>query len=159
MAVDMFLKMDGIRGESADDKHKGEIDVLSFNWSVARSDEPGARGGPRIADFQIVKYVDTATPLLFQSVCSGEPIPRAYFTVRRAGSRPIEFLKITFNNVYVSEVAPAASSAGDGQPMDRVNLRFETAELEVVSQRADGSAGPYTIGTCGGAPHLPRKGK
>ena len=32
MAVDYFLKIDGIDGESQDDKHKDWIEVLSFSW-------------------------------------------------------------------------------------------------------------------------------
>ena len=32
MAVDAFLKLDGIDGESQDKEHKGEIDILAWSW-------------------------------------------------------------------------------------------------------------------------------
>ena len=35
VAVDYFLKIDGIEGESQDAKHKGEIEVESFGWGAA----------------------------------------------------------------------------------------------------------------------------
>ena len=45
MAVDMFLKMDGIKGESVDDKHKDEIDVLSWSWGMSQSGSAHMGGG------------------------------------------------------------------------------------------------------------------
>ena len=42
-AVDTFLKIDGIDGESTDDKHKGEIEVFAWSWSVVAT-TPGKRG-------------------------------------------------------------------------------------------------------------------
>jgi type VI secretion system secreted protein Hcp len=37
MAVDFFLKLDGIPGESKDKAHKGEIDVLAWSWGMSQS--------------------------------------------------------------------------------------------------------------------------
>ena len=42
MAYDSFLKIEGIKGESLDSKHKDEIEVLSFSWGAT---QPGAFGG------------------------------------------------------------------------------------------------------------------
>ena len=37
MAFDAFLKLDGVKGESFDNTHKGEIDILSFSWGVSQT--------------------------------------------------------------------------------------------------------------------------
>ncbi len=36
MAFDAFLKLDGIPGESTDDKHKDWIELLSYNWGATQ---------------------------------------------------------------------------------------------------------------------------
>jgi type VI secretion system secreted protein Hcp len=141
--VDYFLKIDGIPGESHDDKHRGEIDVLSFSWDISRSRNP--RRGP--ADFQIVKTVDAASPLLFQAACQGTSPGQAVFVARKAGRDQQEFLKITLKEVIITSVSPSSVSSGDA-PVEVVHLGFRSAAMDVVTQKADGSAGPTVSGTC-----------
>ena len=43
-AVDYFIKFDGIKGESADAKHKDEIDVESWSWGETHAGT-GPAGG------------------------------------------------------------------------------------------------------------------
>ncbi|MGH3042713.1 MAG: Hcp family type VI secretion system effector, partial [Gaiellaceae bacterium] len=79
MAVDYFLKVDGIPGESADSKHKGEIDVLAFSWGVSQSGSPvpGGGGGAGKADFEdllVVARTSKASPLLWEACASGKHI-------------------------------------------------------------------------------------
>lgn len=148
MAVDMFLKLDTIKGESTDAKHKDEIEVLSFSWGVSKSLEPGIKGAPRIADFHIVKNVDSASPLLFEAVCGTGPVGDAVFTVRKAGGDQLEFLKITFKDVIITSVAPAGSTGTDSVPMDQVSLQFDMAKMEVTRQDATGKPVATIVGAC-----------
>src|SRR5215470_11993047 len=100
MAVDMFLKLDGIEGESKDHKHAGEIELLSFSWGVSNSSGLACAGGGGGAgkasfhDFAFVKRVDSATPQLMLHCATGEHIKTGLITVRKAGEKPTEFLKI-----------------------------------------------------------------
>ncbi len=145
MAVDYFLKLGDIPGESQDKLHKGEIDVISFSWNVSRNQGPRAR----VTDFQIVKAVDAASPLLFQSACQGASPGTATFVARKAGGRePVEFLKITMKEVIITSVTP---SSGSDVPLETVGLGFRSAEMQVTSLRADGSPGPTVTGTCDSA--------
>jgi type VI secretion system secreted protein Hcp len=149
MAFDAFLKIDGIPGESQDSKHKNEIDVLSFHWGIARD----RRGRAEVEDFQVVKYVDAASPLLFDAVCSGQHISKALFTLRKAGSKdPLDFYKISFDDVTVSSVTPAGNAAGDVQPMEQVSIDFRSAEIEYTVQRPDGSGGGTVRSECSPSP-------
>ena len=43
MAVDYFLKLDGVRGGSTDAKHKDEIELLSFSFAASQSGGSGGR--------------------------------------------------------------------------------------------------------------------
>src|SRR5262249_570145 len=110
MAFDAFLKIDGIEGESTDHKHKGEIEVLSFSWNVSHPDKGGRA---KLTAFQIVKVLDKASPLLFESCCTGDHISEALFTARKAGESQFEFLKIKMSDVIITSVSPGGSSGGD----------------------------------------------
>lgn len=145
MAFDAFLKIEGIPGESTDDKHKNEIDVLSFSFGISRRND---KGRPSIQDFSIVKTVDTASPLLFDASCQGESIESAHFTARKAGKGQQEYLIIKMNDCIITSVQPAGSPAGGTVPMEQVSLDFRSLEMEVFQQNPDGSLGKSTKTTC-----------
>src|SRR5579871_2569069 len=99
MASDMFLMLDGIKGESADDKHKGEIDIESFSWGLAQtgSGQRGTGSGTGkvdIADITIQKFVDKSSPTLALYCANGKHITKGKITVRKAGENPLEYLTI-----------------------------------------------------------------
>ena len=133
MAVDMFLKLDGIEGESKDHKHKGEIELLSFSWGVSNSARAcGATGGGgagkvSVNDFTIVKRVDSVSPQLMQNCVTGKHISEGTITVRKAGEKPVEYLKIKLEEVLIS----SSQSGGGGatEPMEQVTLNFTRFEV------------------------------
>ena len=139
------LKIDGIPGESNDDKHKNEIDVLSFSFGISRHKE---RGRPNIADFTIVKRVDTASPLLFAAACQGDPLKGASFTSRKAGKGQQEYLIITMQEVIVTSVEPSGAPGTESLPMESLRLDFRSMEMEVFRQNPDGSLGGSTKTDC-----------
>lgn len=108
-AVDYFLKIDGISGESTDDKHKGEIEVESFSWGVTNTTLTRAGGGAGAgrAQFQDLAFntrVSKASPSLFLKCATGEHIKQAVLTATTmdAKGQSQEFLKITLSDVLVS---------------------------------------------------------
>jgi len=143
--VDYFLKIEGIPGDSTDDKHRNEIDVLSFGFEVSRREKGGR---PRVEDFRFVKTVDTATPLLFDAACQGESIRSAVMTGRKAGKGQQEFMRFTFEDVIVSSVQPTGTAGSDALPMEQVTLDFRSVEIEVRRQLPDGSLGPPVVSSC-----------
>lgn len=154
MAVDMFLKISGIPGESVDSKHKNEIDVLSFSWGVdTRTQQTSAgrvtrTGKAALQDFSFVKYVDGASPALFVSACQGEHIPEAQFALaRKAGENQQEYYKITLKDVLVSSVRPCGSSGGTMPAFEEVSLSFGSAEIAAAD--ATGQFASRTV--CGGS--------
>ncbi len=155
MAVDMFLKIDGIEGESADSKHKGEIEVLSFSWGISNASptqSPGRLSARKttLSDFSIVKYVDSASPKLFAGCCTGEHVPELNFAVRKAGETQLEYYKIKLTDVLISSVAPAGS-AGGGNTMEQVSFSFGAAEIYAAQQDPRGGIGSTSTAVCGGS--------
>lgn len=153
MAVDIFLKLGDIKGESTDDKHKNEIEVLSFSWGIAnlsRQSSPGHLSPARKAslqDFSIVKRVDSASPQLFVRSCDGSVFPELNFTVRKAGEQQLDYYKVTLRDCLISSVAPGGSAGGGQDPVEQVSFSFAAAEISAATP-----GGQFTSATiCGGS--------
>lgn len=145
MAFDAFLKLDGVPGESADDKHKGEIEILSFSWGVSNSGSfaSGGGGGTGKASFSDVTFesaTQSSSPRLAQFTANGKHIPTALLTLRKRGQQQTEFIKITMSEVIVSSYNQAGSADGD-RPFDVFALNWSEIEFDYFPQAADGSAG------------------
>jgi type VI secretion system secreted protein Hcp len=146
-ASDMFLKLSGIKGESVDDKHKGEIDVLSWSWGMSTGTARVKKGtiAPKcIQDLQLTKLVDTSTPQLIMSGVMGEAIKEGTLTMRKAGKEQHEYLIIKMTDILVSSYQTGGAD-GDSALVDTVVLSFNTIEGEYRPQRADGSMGTPVV--------------
>lgn len=111
MAVDMFLKLGDIEGESKDSKHEKWIDVLSWSWGMTQSGTThmgGGSGGGKVdvQDLGIVKYVDHATAALHRHCSTGKHIDTATFKIRKAGGdTPVEYVVIELKVIIVTSIS------------------------------------------------------
>jgi type VI secretion system secreted protein Hcp len=149
MAVDMFLKLDGIPGESTDAKHKDEIVLESFSWGEANTGHGAAGGGGgagkvSMQDFHFTAKLNKATPLLMLHCANGNHIKTGVFTVRKAGVESkeggFEFLTYKFNGVTITSVQEAGAAAD--YPLDSVSFAFQKIDVTYKPQLPDGAAGP-----------------
>lgn len=143
MAVDMFLKIEGIKGESMDDKHADEIDVLAWSWGMSQSGTThvgggGGAGKVAVQDLSVTKYVDKSSPNLMLYCCNGKHIPEMNLTVRKAGEHALEYIKITMKNGLISSLS-TGGSGGEDRLTENVTLNFEAVKVEYTPQKADGS--------------------
>ena len=120
MASDIFAKIGDIKGESADSKHKGEIDILSFSWGVTNSGSIGAGGGggagkATFHDLSFTHSIDKASPLLLKACATGEHIKEATITQRKAGKGQQEYLIIKMNDIIITGVSLSSSEAGEAR--------------------------------------------
>jgi type VI secretion system secreted protein Hcp len=147
-AVDYFLKLQGVDGESTDSKHKAEIDIESWSWGATQSGAHGFGGGGgagkvQMQDFHFTMRVNKASPKLMLACATGEHIKEAILTCRKAGKEQQEYLKIKFSDLLVSSYQ-TGGSAGDVIPMDQISLNFSKIELEYKEQKPDGTLGGAT---------------
>ena len=145
-AVDYFLKIDGIDGESQDAKHKGEIDLESWSIGASQTGTHSAGGGGgagkvSFQDFHFVMKVNKSSPKLMLACASGEHIKKAVLTCRKAGKEQQEFLKITLSDVLVSSYQTGGSGHGDVVPTEQISINFTKIEQEYKEQKPDGSLG------------------
>lgn len=152
MAVDMFIKIGDVKGESADDKHKEEIDVLSWSWGMSQSGTThmgggGGSGKVAVNDLSFTKYVDSATNALFQACCEGKHYPEATLVVRKAGGTPLEYLKIKMQDLLITSIS-TGGSGGEDRLTENITLNFAKFTLEYQPQDEKGAAkgGPKTAG-------------
>lgn len=145
MAVDMFIKIGNIKGESQDSKHKGEIDVLAWSWGVSNSGSAhmGAGQGAgkvNVQDLGFTKFVDKASPDLLLNCCNGKHIDKAVLVVRKSGEQPLEYLTITMQDLIITSVS-TGGSGGEDRLTENVNLNFGKIQVQYKEQTAKGSVG------------------
>ena len=141
-AVDYFLKIDGIVGESVDAKHKGEIQLESFNWGEAQqSAQAGSGAGAgkvQFRDFHFAMRTNKSSPQLLLACASGQHMKSAVLTARKAGKAPKEFLVFKFENVLVSSYETGATPV-QPYPVDQISLKFGQITVEYRAQRPNGT--------------------
>src|SRR5687768_6209635 len=118
MAVDMFLKLDGIKGESKDHKHAEEIHIESFSWGLSQTGAHSGGGGGgagkvSVHDISVTKFVG------------------------KAGEKPLEYMKIKLVDILISGVQFAGH--GGDQLSENLTLNFAKFQVEYMEQKADGT--------------------
>ncbi len=143
MAMDMFIKIGDIKGESQDDKHKGEIDVLAWSWGMSNSGTThtgsgGGAGKVNVQDLSITKYIDKSSTDLMLAACNGKHFKEAMLYVRKAGEKPLEYLKIKLTEVLITSVS-TGGSGGEDRLTENVSLNFAEVKVDYTPQKPDGS--------------------
>jgi type VI secretion system secreted protein Hcp len=147
MAVDIYLVVDGIKGESQDDVYKDEIDVLAWNWGMTQSGTthmgPGAGGGKvNVSDITFTKKVDKATPDLLKACTSGKHINEATLIVRKAGGdSPVEYFKLKMTTVLVTSYQTGGARDGLDRIEETLSFNFREFTVTYTQQEASGTAG------------------
>ncbi len=153
MAIDVYLQIDGIKGESTDDKHKDWIECTSVNWGVSQPRSATAStGGGHTAErcehkeVSFTKLADLASPILLQTCSAGKTIPKAKLEFMRAdgqGDR-IKYFEIELENVLIGAIMPAVQEGSIIQ--EKVGLKFSKIKWKYTQQKVTGGAGGNTSG-------------
>jgi type VI secretion system secreted protein Hcp len=145
MAVDMFIQIGTLKGESRDKTHKDKIDVLAWSWGVSNSGSAHMGGGAgagkaNVQDLSFTKWIDKSSPSLIQACCKGTHYADSTLIVRKAGDNPLEYLKITLTEVLVTSVS-TGGSGGEDRLTENVTLNFAKVKVQYVEQTPTGAAG------------------
>lgn len=145
MAMDMFIRIGDVKGESTDKKHAGLIDVLAWSWGLSNSGTTHAGGGggsgkANVQDLSITKYTDKSSPTLLGAAFSGKHFADAQLIVRKAGGKgaPIEYIKIEMTEVLITAVS-SGGSGGEDRLTENVTLNFAKVKYEYTGQKPDGT--------------------
>lgn len=145
MAVDMFVKIANVDGESKDKKHAKEIDILAWSWGMSNSGNAHVGGGAgagkvNVQDVSFTKYVDSATPKLMLACCNGSHYSEVNLTVRKSGGTAVEYIKLKLEEVIISQVS-TGGSGGEDRLTENVTLNFAKFNFTYTPQDDKGAAG------------------
>ncbi len=143
MAVDMFIKIGDIKGESTDKTHKQEIDVLAWSWGLSQSGTThvgggGGSGKVSVQDLSITKYIDSASNALLTACCEGKHYDDATLVVRKAGGTPVEYVVIKMEEVLITSVS-TGGSGGEDRLTENVTLNFAKFTYKYQEQDEKGA--------------------
>ena len=148
MAGDMFLDIEGVKGESKDEKFKDKIDIDAFSLDCTNigSMGRGGGGGTGKADFQdvsVTKQIDGSSHELLKSVATGKHFPKATISCRKAGGdNQHVYLVITMEDVFCSSF----NTSGSGElPMEQFSLNYAKIKYEYKEQTKQGSGSGQKI--------------
>lgn len=128
-ALDAYLELQGIKGESTDAAHRDQIEVLSLSWGITQR-TGAAQQSDRAADFAdlvITKVVDVSSPDLYRYCALGKRIPKATLDLCAPRGEKRSILKIELEGVVVSgvELCDRLEVSGAPRPVERVTLRYD----------------------------------
>jgi len=142
MAVDFYLKLDGIQGEATDQKFQGQVKLLTYSWggtqrsSVAAGGAGSGAGKVDLADLSITKYFDKSSPQLFKSLVSGTHVASGVLSAVKAGAGGDPFLKLTLGELFVTGIHVSAT---DEVPTESISFSYRSVKIEYSTQDNQGN--------------------
>ena len=147
MASEIYLKLDGIDGESLKKGAEGWIEIFSFsngasNHSSAAHGTGMGTGKADISSLTLQKVVDKSSPKLFVNCCSGNHIKKGTLMIREStgGDTTETFYQYDMDTVMIDSVSWGGSSGG-GKPSESVSLSFQKIMISYWPQDATGKLG------------------
>lgn len=151
---DGFVKIDGIEGESTDDKHQGWIEIQSFGTghaqTVSRTASSVGGASAERADFhefQFEKLLDKATPKLALACADGTHINKITVELCRAGTDKVKYMEFTLSDCIISQYLVC----GDGEdafPLETIGINYGKIQWAYTQQKraGGGTAGQVAAG-------------
>jgi type VI secretion system secreted protein Hcp len=153
MALDIYLQIDGIKGESTDEGHLGWIELTGAHWGVTQpiSASASTAGGHSTGSCEhrilaLSKEVDLASPLLMQHCAMGKTIPKARLEFMRAdgNSKRIKYYEVELENIMIANMDQMLHDSG--LLHDDIGLRFGKIKWKYTQQMIGGGVGGNTVG-------------
>lgn len=146
MAVDYFLKLDGIQGEAQSEKNKNEIQILSWSWGGSQVSSVSGTGGSGagkadLSDFSVMAYFDKSTPKFFKALTKGAHIATGTMSAIKSGAEGKPYLKVDFKELFVSSLQISASSE-----IPSVSVSFTYNEITIDYSIQDEKGNLTSIG-------------
>jgi type VI secretion system secreted protein Hcp len=145
VAFDTFIKIDGIQGESGDEKHSGWMEILSIHWGVSNQSKPSQKSPTKTTawdDFTFTKAQDSSSPKLFMACDNATPIKEILLEVCRAGGDKMKFLEYKFSACFINKISLSSGDSKETLPVETVSFKYQSVEMTYTLQkRQDGIGG------------------
>ena len=143
MAIDSFLKLGDLKGESVVKGFEDQIQLLAWSWGLSQTGTThvgsgGGAGKVNVQDLSFTHYVDSASPSLILACCKGNHYKEATIVMRKAGGDPLPYLTIKLTDLIVTSVS-GGSSGGEDHQTENVTLNFSAFEYSYQPQDNKGA--------------------
>lgn len=143
MAIDTFLKLGALKGESQVKGYEEQIQILAWSWGMSQSGTThhgtgGGAGKVNVQDLSFTHYVDSSSPPLMLACCKGTHYPEATLTMRKAGGEPLPYMVIKLKDIIVTSVS-GGGSGGEDQQTENITLNFAAFEVSYQPQDNKGA--------------------
>jgi type VI protein secretion system component Hcp len=132
--VQGFMRFPGLLGESNNDRHRDEIDVVSYTQTA------GTAACFRVI---VIKNLDRASPGLALLAVTNQVVSPVTILLEKSGDAPVEVFRAVLDNVVVGNVE-LVEVDGAPTPTERVTLRPRRATLTYTLQSPSGGPGTPT---------------
>ncbi|MEO8345038.1 MAG: type VI secretion system tube protein Hcp [Betaproteobacteria bacterium] len=131
MAIALFMKIDGVSGESSNAKYKDHIELDSFHWGASQpssmaSGTGGSSGKVSFHDLTAVGKMDKAYPTVMSKMADGKHFASVDIMGAKMGEGQMEYLKITLQDVLITV---ADVSGANGAELV-ANYAFQAAKIK-----------------------------
>jgi type VI secretion system secreted protein Hcp len=138
---DYFLEIDGIPGECQDKIHTNQIRLSDFAFAMKNRSRAGYVVGKTV--FEDVSFsgpIDVSYPKIQDALAKNMLIKKATLYCRKAGKTQLDFLTITFKDLFVSH----CRLESDGSLLNMfITMSFAKTQIDYCPQT--------DLGTLGGA--------
>lgn len=143
MAIDSFLKLGDLKGESQVKGFENQIQILAWSWGMSQSGTThhgtgGGAGKVNVQDLSFTHYLDSSSPALMLACCKGSHYPEATLTMRKAGGDPLPYLVIKLKDIIITSVS-GGGSGGEDQQTENVTMNFAAFEVSYQPQDNKGA--------------------
>ena len=152
MPFDAFLKIEGVPGESSDDKHKEWVEVLSFHCGVSQPESASASSHGSLSaerayfdDMTIVKAIDKASPKLAAACASGEHFTTVTLEICRAGGDKQPYMEYKLTDAMVTSFRPGGTGSGEQIPLEEVAFTYGKIEWKYTQTKVAGGKGSGNV--------------
>jgi type VI secretion system secreted protein Hcp len=143
MAIDAFLQLGDLKGESPVKDFEEQIQLLAWSWGLSQSGTlhtgtGGGAGKVNVQDLSFTHFVDTSSPPIIHACCKGTHFEEAILTLRKAGGEALPYLVITLTDIIITSVS-TGGSGGEDQQTENVTLNFAKFKYSYQPQDKTGA--------------------
>lgn len=144
MSAQMFLKLDGIAGQTTVEGVAKQIECLSFSHGISHpmtfgpSNAARTAGRPNHQDFIITKYLDESSPKLIEHCNRGEDVKTATFTFSQSdgpSGKVTPLWVVTMTKAIINSIS--TGGGGSEIPVETLTLNYTTIKWEFKAQTED----------------------
>lgn len=147
MSAKVYLRLDGIPGECAEQHHRDWIEAVSFRLAastVPSTEGLAVPGRAQVDELRIGKVIDAASPRLLEACLAGRHIKEAVVEIIRLPTR-IKILEYRFSDAFVTAVS--LELGGDEAVSTEVeHLRLTFGKVRMTYQQKSATGAPAQIG-------------